>query len=817
MVRISDITPDTRITVMCNDNNDKEEEQIITVNLPCLEFNIPPVQRGLVWEPRQVMDLWDSLSKGYPIGSFMAYGNGDPLELLDGQQRFNAIRMGTKIGKEQQATLWVRCDEKGNKPRFMVCTFSHPWGFNENYGVFSASEQAKANDHFLNIEASEQAKANGSSLEYASYKIENFEDCFRKADLKHGYPWLDEGKGFVPVPFLMDDDVENGWDSWHSSAIYQSIPNAEKATFEMIHSATWLKKIKSTVIPVIRWQKDDNVNVDELFTRINKGGIQLNTVDQRYSAICVYTGQEIKKKNNDLAENFLPPERVATLAARIAFSQFYKKWIDDVSPDMIKKWFLEEEQKPCADYLQSLYNDDGRLKQVIECFRALCRHGDKKGIPSSIYLSTRDTWLWNILWVIDNFKLKKDDTDTKKYFPLFCMLPHVLVGSTSGVAINEFCKSFYDGIKNLKSDTDTPLLVLMAVGCANAALYSRSCMYPYPTSLSSIKLECSDYTTEGKPYEQLWLDSFTKHWGTSTNPILFYYQRFYMNHLLDGSRFNPGMRSHWMSSSNRPWDMDHIIPNDWWKNNEYERNHISNMQVLDFRRNRIKKNHSTDVPLFDRDVPFDKEWNKCLRDEEDNMNRNNMYEASSSPDIRTGLLNRLNHIIKSTVEDIYLVDLISEINKLAASDSKQPEGLPNSLHNAILRYYLMKDIAEKLRSKNHEVCWGTVKFQWRQQRKNLDGVSTVSLEEPDFYHSLTQELSVGIPKKDALLLVGLNANAVDSRWEIGLRRGLDVSLDAWFNKYGNKQNHWWLEYIHWQDEIKAHKIVNAILELNKKQ
>ena len=35
------------------------------------EVLIPALQRGLVWKPRQVELLWDSILRGFPFGSFM--------------------------------------------------------------------------------------------------------------------------------------------------------------------------------------------------------------------------------------------------------------------------------------------------------------------------------------------------------------------------------------------------------------------------------------------------------------------------------------------------------------------------------------------------------------------------------------------------------------------------------------------------------------------------------------------------------------------------------------------------------------------------
>ena len=55
------------------------------------EIQIPALQRGLVWKPRQVELLWDSILRGFPIGSFMLSDVVDEKEsgkyyLMDGQQ-----------------------------------------------------------------------------------------------------------------------------------------------------------------------------------------------------------------------------------------------------------------------------------------------------------------------------------------------------------------------------------------------------------------------------------------------------------------------------------------------------------------------------------------------------------------------------------------------------------------------------------------------------------------------------------------------------------------------------------------------------------
>ena len=99
-----------------------------------LKFKIPAIQRGLVWGPKQIAALWDSIIKGYPIGIFTVYETDDNnYALIDGQQRLNAICSGFEYcPNTAESTLWVSCDKEGQSPKFTLCTITHPWGFTQN-------------------------------------------------------------------------------------------------------------------------------------------------------------------------------------------------------------------------------------------------------------------------------------------------------------------------------------------------------------------------------------------------------------------------------------------------------------------------------------------------------------------------------------------------------------------------------------------------------------------------------------------------------------------------------------------------------------
>lgn len=119
---------------------------------------IPELQRGLVWKPAQVELLWDSILRGFPIGSFMLSDIPDDkgrYYLMDGQQRFNAISIGFGSVENSRAILWLDINPENtqNSSRtFWVksTTIAHPWGFtnNDECGTLSVADRRSALDEF---------------------------------------------------------------------------------------------------------------------------------------------------------------------------------------------------------------------------------------------------------------------------------------------------------------------------------------------------------------------------------------------------------------------------------------------------------------------------------------------------------------------------------------------------------------------------------------------------------------------------------------------------------------------------------------------
>ena len=117
-------------------------------------LEIPPVQRGIVWNATRLEVLWDSIMREIPIGTFSiqaSKNNEGHWELLDGQQRATAIMSAyrpfppepTSVESQDDPNdaqknamlapvVWIDLmPEKmyGRKYVFRVTTGSQPWGY----------------------------------------------------------------------------------------------------------------------------------------------------------------------------------------------------------------------------------------------------------------------------------------------------------------------------------------------------------------------------------------------------------------------------------------------------------------------------------------------------------------------------------------------------------------------------------------------------------------------------------------------------------------------------------------------------------------
>ena len=742
------------------------------------EIEIPDVQRGLVWNPTQIAELWKSIFEGYPIGALPVYKQENKWQLIDGQQRWHAIKLGLHPDEKQKAmtilwTVWEKNqDESWSFVHLMVSTRRHPWGFvwkkpDDRLERLPHSEMIKAWDKMLPNEERED------SFELPT--LAAAQNYFLKDNSKHKW---------IPLHELLSEENAT------NDNIIETIRNSEQVK-------AWRERVESPFIPLIRFNLKENVTSDksdrnrihELFTRINKGGTEISTVDYTYSTLCSYLGKNFKNSINEIAENFMPPNRVARLYARLKYAE---------DPEKRTSGILHE--PPHASYWKDKKYDPEigeAIKSAKEMYTLSAEEMYKSiGIPQTVYLqAVGDEWLTVVVRCIRRFSdiIQKGVNKEKD---LLCMLPYVVCRDPSYHA--KFCERFDEALKNAKPKS---LIEMLAIGVAYAACYSiETGMYPVSSRKEAVIM--SEY-----PYEDEWLHVL---YDQKNEPLLHFLQRSYLRRMLQFKcGFYPHETATWGEAMNRPWDIDHIVPQSrWWLMQPEEqmfREALPNKQILYYRRNREKHDEYIGVPADDNISPVD---NFCYRDavlrrKAENEKENVLYYGWAKADVffrkrperlttktkddnkekynkslqdyKIVVNSRFSAMVQRLFEELPLEELIQAINNLPQSTSAPPSlQLPIKLWSDYLQY-------------RKGLTWCSVRHDQSKQQ---------IIETKDFYHSLCDWLAVGKEENHAFRCVCWHlSDAQTLHAETGDRRLPDQTASEWRNGASPDapRNEWWVE------------------------
>ena len=323
------------------------------------EVQLPVIQRGFVWKPNQIEDLWDSIFKGYPIGSLMLSEEKTEdctpkFMLLDGQQRATSIAIGfnnpwssegvNEIGNAKKIpVVWVDIAEQKSEAEqeneaeqkkqvkvkyiFRVVTLSHPWGYqlNENTKPLRLSDRNAA---------FEQMEKHITNQQYT------------KLDAKFRFPY--DSKLPIPLPFLIEaaksdsslDKLENllndhgivNVKTKHNQTNYAEllqkyketgvIKQAIKDVKDVIFNNTTQVEIPAIILPnsVLQNQTEEKDNEEStLFVRLNRSGTRLDGEELMFSMYKSIYGES--QKIVECAPSFIAPSKIISLLARLVLSE----------------------------------------------------------------------------------------------------------------------------------------------------------------------------------------------------------------------------------------------------------------------------------------------------------------------------------------------------------------------------------------------------------------------------------------------------------------------------------------------------------------
>lgn len=578
---------------------------------------IPDLQRGLVWKPRQMELLWDSILRGFPIGSFIFAEAADGKDyLMDGQQRFNTISLGFKDPEEDgnpSCILWIDLEPKGKTSRkywIKATTISHPWGYanNDDCSTLSAAQRREA---------------------LSLYGIEGniYQNPISLYDA-----WPSEAGFPVPLSCILNSDVEdenafeksleaNFRKARNKFKKLQSLGNEDiKQLTKQISSSyyTVVKRMYDYTVGYSKLSKEvfqDNTEdsvqntstaLEVLFTRLNTGGTQITSEELFYSAIKSYWG-EIKEINDELAGRYhVPAVKLAILSFRLyktlqsgiyendlsilKIRELATADVDDKS--RIIEFYKTELEDVLADI--SAYFDDERIPAIIK---------------TSLVRNSTDVFL-----LMMYLRKRHADLDASKALGLMLYLHWFAVDRHKRKAV----KCIFD--ECVKEDDNVDVYASIQRGISNCLLNDWITFPVTPDTLrENIRSLCNPDQKFELPDSALWTDTFNvvTNNGSYSNEMLLLAQKDYINAKFP--QYDPGNESMWQEH-NRPWDFDHIIPQEWiagrrrygiyqgfcknWLNN------IGNFAAIPFELNRAKKNDN-DFEEYTRDsekLLFD--WNK---------------------------------------------------------------------------------------------------------------------------------------------------------------------------------------------------------------
>lgn len=564
------------------------------------QVSLPTVQRGFVWKPSQIENLWDSLLRGYPVGAFvLAKNDGRDFEILDGQQRATAICLGfsKKTFRDSQDNIKVFIDlEKADtadsrKYIFRVLTRSHPWGYrrSENNKALTSDNIRKSMDLY-------------DTTDPLTTDLENF------------YPF--DADFPVPYYFFINAVVKNQeveqlhstiieWQ--HYNKIYQKwkdksvnekkteevvteellgkISNIFTATVEMLADETG-QKIPALYLNLDKFLKDDESKdeeekgetadeIENLFVRLNAGGTQLTGEELNYSILKAHLQRETQETIEEACKDLFRPSRFITVAYRL-FQQTPEsdQRIDALTMRIKPKQFQRSISKNVHNFEVFLIDicTDKKFceKTLLEYTKDVLAFDNQKrryGLPFVIYSKIAEGAPEVMYLLMYRIYFKKDR------FPIATNYEQIHHKKVLGIITLFY---WFGKGENYKDHSKLLSNIWLAASTLNSERFWSSetieraslnnALIPFPSYDSDvIHKEVLNRINEKSNITIKFQSIVGQEYGTFFDKISFnkdlimYAQRNFIENYFKQQQYR-------LEDTNVPFDWDHIAPNNWIKN-----------------------------------------------------------------------------------------------------------------------------------------------------------------------------------------------------------------------------------------------------------
>lgn len=599
------------------------------------KIELPTVQRGFVWRPYQIENLWDSLLRGYPVGAFIFSKKEGVLNLLDGQQRATSIylafcdpgiesRNATFKATKENFRIFIdlgKSDPSDNRRYiFRVITKSHPWGYQRRFN------QGTLPAHQINAACSCYKLTNGNYLETP---LENF--------------WPHDA--IMPVPFSFflhgesPEQVKSKIKAWKDSVNYDAPESADLFTVEQIWHDTQ-EMLKNFRIPAIYLdinsvvakssdtyssvETEDNDGRDEsndsaliedqgtdeienLFIRLNSGGTPLRGEELNYSILKANIPVALQRKLEEACAGMFSPARFVTLAFRLfQHSRADGDKSDALSMRIKAKQFqtaIRSNKDAFISYLEWIFEEEkiDRLRKLIS-YSPENIYGLPQFIASSLANSAPEVMfiLLYRLWIMkDKFEFGTDRH--RRMLGIVTMF----LWFGRGTGGRDHAKLLVNVSKNL-SEPDTEKFWSRSLVTVAGKMDERTGTY------ALIKPVRKQHLHEKTPKNSNWnyagIDWFANNKEEEDAPFI--YNILYNRDLLLYAQrealhiWFAGIDYSLLEDNNVPYDWDHIFPNNWVYGKWYIKdelkqwyNTIGNFRAWPYSLNRADQDNSLNEKL----------------------------------------------------------------------------------------------------------------------------------------------------------------------------------------------------------------------------
>ena len=269
-------------------------------------LSLPPVQRTALWRPRQILDFWDSLFCGMPIGLFylterkagspvhslenskkeLVANPVDGFNLLDGQQRTRALMLATSHPLLTRRCIWIDLAAKPDDgiPKLLLTAESQPFGYSTEGVKLPLAMRREARRKF-----DETSKLKAPDPKVPFYDHQLFEEEINRAVSCRERPW-------PPPPF--DDENKAKFVPLHEVMIIYKKYSDDEASFDravnnllagngfsnniIFQGLRRFRKIE-IALQIVKFEDNENNLILKLFERIGSGGTPLSENERLYS------------------------------------------------------------------------------------------------------------------------------------------------------------------------------------------------------------------------------------------------------------------------------------------------------------------------------------------------------------------------------------------------------------------------------------------------------------------------------------------------------------------------------------------------------